>query len=69
MRSLTLSCSKLDAIVKFVQRLVSGIDRRDATYLANRAAMLDSLAEIDALHAHVVAGGGERQVVRLRERG
>jgi acyl-CoA carboxylase subunit beta len=64
-----LSVDKLDANVKFVQRLSTTVDVRDATYVANRAAMLAALAEIEALQARVVAGGGERQVVRLRQRG
>jgi acyl-CoA carboxylase subunit beta len=36
---------------------------------ANRAAMLDKLAELDAEHAKAVAGGGEKYVARHHDRG
>ena len=54
----------------------SSIDPNDATFLANEEAMLVALAEIDALLAQVVGGGGStdaaknaRSVARLRSRG
>ena len=52
-----------------MQRLLTSVDPRGATYQANRAAMLDALAELEALTQRVVAGGGERQVARHRSRG
>ena len=37
----------------------SRVDRKDPQYLANRSAMLDALAEIQALTDRVTAGGGK----------
>jgi acetyl-CoA carboxylase carboxyltransferase component len=59
-----------------VARIASRVDVRAAAYADNRAAMLEMLAEIDGLHARVVAGGGSgdpakdaRSVAKLRSRG
>ncbi|MFI5099787.1 MAG: acyl-CoA carboxylase subunit beta [Actinomycetes bacterium] len=52
-----------------MQPLGSGVDRGSPGYAANRAAMLEALAEIEALQTQVAAGGGDRSVARLRERG
>ncbi len=52
-----------------MQPLGSGVDRQSPGYAANRAAMLEALAEIEALQTRVAAGGGDRSVARLRERG
>ncbi|MHB1212951.1 MAG: acyl-CoA carboxylase subunit beta [Candidatus Nanopelagicales bacterium] len=56
--------------------LRSRIDTRSEAFLANRAALLDALAEIDRLHAEVTRGGGSgdadkdaRTVARHRGRG
>ena len=40
----------------------SRVDRKDPQYLANRSAMLDALAEIQALTDRVTAGGGKEDV-------
>lgn len=45
------------------------MDTRAAEFGANREAMLEKLAEIDAEHAKAVAGGGEKYVERHRKRG
>jgi acyl-CoA carboxylase subunit beta len=45
------------------------VDRRDATFLANRSFMLERLAEIDEQLDLVRAGGGPRYVDRHRARG
>ena len=57
-------------------RIASRVDVRSTAYADNRAAMLDALAEIDALTAQVVRGGGSgdpakdaRSVAKLRGRG
>ncbi len=59
-----------------MSRIASRVDVRATSYGENRAAMLDALAEIDALHARVVRGGGSGDaakdaaaVARLRGRG
>ena len=52
-----------------MQPLGSGVDRGSPGYAANRAAMLEALAEVEALQTQVAAGGGERYVARHRERG
>jgi acetyl-CoA carboxylase carboxyltransferase component len=44
------------------------VDRHNDEFLANRAAMLAALAELDAELARARAGGGERYVARHRER-
>ncbi|RJQ81443.1 acyl-CoA carboxylase subunit beta [Amycolatopsis panacis] len=45
------------------------MDTRTGEFSANREAMLEKLAEIDAEHAKAVAGGGEKYVARHRQRG
>jgi acyl-CoA carboxylase subunit beta len=52
-----------------MERLVSQVDTAGPVYRANRAAMLDALAELQELQGSVVAGGGPRQVQRHRARG
>ena len=47
----------------------SSLSLGDPQYAANRAAMLEKLAEIEAEHAKAVAGGGPRYVERHRARG
>ncbi len=47
----------------------TSIDARAADHQANRAAMLERLAEIEAAHRQVGAGGGDRYVERHRQRG
>ncbi|MGW4523596.1 acyl-CoA carboxylase subunit beta [Amycolatopsis sp. NPDC004378] len=49
--------------------LRSTVDTRAAEFGANREAMLEKLAEIDAEQAKAVAGGGEKYVERHRKRG
>ncbi|WP_410640183.1 acyl-CoA carboxylase subunit beta [Amycolatopsis sp. lyj-346] len=49
--------------------LRSTVDTRTVEFGANREAMLEKLAEIDAEHAKAVAGGGEKYVERHRKRG
>lgn len=56
--------------------LVSVIDRNDATFQANSAAMMQALADIDALYEQITAGGGSsdpaknaRTLARHRKRG
>jgi acetyl-CoA carboxylase carboxyltransferase component len=49
--------------------LETQIDRDSPGFSANRSAMLERLAEIDALLATARAGGGERNVERHRQRG
>jgi acetyl-CoA carboxylase carboxyltransferase component len=49
--------------------LKSTLDINGSEYGANRAAMLDKLAELDAELAKAVAGGGPKYVERHRERG
>ncbi len=60
---------KLDAIVNSMQVIPTRVDPRSETFRQNRTAMTAALAELAALQAGVVAGGGERAVARLRERG
>ena len=58
-------------------RIASRVDVRSTAYADNRAAMLDALAEIDALTAQVVRGGGSgddgqgraHRSAKLRSRG
>ena len=47
----------------------SRLDRRADTYQRNRADMLEALGELDKLFAEAAAGGGERELARLRARG
>jgi len=49
--------------------LVSTVDTRSAEFLANRAAMLAKLTEIEAEHARAVAGGGPEYTARHHRRG
>ncbi|MFI5608016.1 acyl-CoA carboxylase subunit beta [Amycolatopsis sp. NPDC051903] len=49
--------------------LRTGVDTRAGEFSANREAMLEKLAEIDAEQAKAVAGGGEKYVERHRKRG
>jgi acetyl-CoA carboxylase carboxyltransferase component len=49
--------------------LETSLDPRSAGYTANRAAMLDRLAEIDAAAAQARAGGGDKYVARHHARG
>ncbi|EFL06683.1 MULTISPECIES: acyl-CoA carboxylase subunit beta [Actinomycetes] len=49
--------------------LRSTVDTRADEFAANREAMLEKLAEIDAEQAKAVAGGGEKYVERHRKRG
>jgi len=49
--------------------LRSSVDANSADYRANRAALLEKLAALDADHAKAVAGGGEKYVKRHHERG
>jgi acetyl-CoA carboxylase carboxyltransferase component len=52
-----------------VTALCSSFDPAGPTAVANRAALLERLDELDAEHARAVAGGGERYVERHRKRG
>ncbi len=47
----------------------SRLDRRAETYQRNRADMLEALGVLDKLFAEAAAGGGERELARLRARG
>lgn len=47
----------------------SNLDLRSALYAENRAQMLESLSELDALYAQAARGGGEETLARLRARG
>jgi len=49
--------------------LRSTLDTANSEFIANRQAMLDKLAEIEAEHAKALAGGGEKYVTRHRRRG
>jgi acyl-CoA carboxylase subunit beta len=49
--------------------LPSVLDTHAPEYAANRAALLDKLAALDAEGAKAVAGGGEKNVKRHRDRG
>jgi acetyl-CoA carboxylase carboxyltransferase component len=49
--------------------LKTAVDRTSADYAANRAALLEKLADLDAEQAKAVAGGGEKNVTRHHERG
>jgi len=47
----------------------SRLDRRAESYQRNRADMLEALGALDKLYAEAAAGGGERELARLRARG
>ena len=49
--------------------LATAVDSADEVFRANRADMLEQLAEIEGLLDQAAAGGGERAVRRLRARG
>jgi acetyl-CoA carboxylase carboxyltransferase component len=49
--------------------LRSALETGSAAFAANRAAMLDALAGVDAEHATAVAGGGPKYLQRHRGRG
>ena len=49
--------------------LRSSIDTSAADFAANRAALREKIAELDAEHAKAVAGGGEKYVQRHHDRG
>lgn len=49
--------------------LGTAVDPADEVFRANRADMLEQLAEIEGLLDQAAAGGGERAVRRLRDRG
>ncbi|RLU90537.1 acetyl-CoA carboxylase carboxyltransferase subunit [Streptomyces griseocarneus] len=49
--------------------LTSALDPAAPEFAANRTAMLDKLAALDAEHAKALAGGGEKYVARHRARG
>jgi acyl-CoA carboxylase subunit beta len=49
--------------------LRTSVDPSAPAYVANRAALLDKLAALDADHAKAVAGGGEPYVARHHQRG
>ncbi|MEV6956225.1 carboxyl transferase domain-containing protein [Streptomyces sp. NPDC051183] len=50
-------------------RLGSSVDTRDPDHLANRAAALDRLADLDTEHAKALEGGGEKYTARHKQRG
>jgi acyl-CoA carboxylase subunit beta len=50
-------------------RLRTSIDVGSVQYAANRAALLEQLAQLDAEHAKAVAGGGEKYTQRHHARG
>lgn len=47
----------------------SSLDLRSPAFAQNRADMLETLTELDALHAQAARGGGEQALARLRARG
>ena len=49
--------------------LRTSVDPRSPGYLANREALLEQIAAVDAEHAKAVAGGGPKYVARHRQRG
>ena len=49
--------------------LKTSVDPSTAEYQANRAALLELIAQIEAEHAKAVAGGGEKYVARHHQRG
>ena len=49
--------------------LSSVVDPADPAFAANRTAMLEKIAQLDADHAKAVAGGGEKYVQRHHHRG
>ncbi|HVR78250.1 MAG TPA: carboxyl transferase domain-containing protein, partial [Acidimicrobiia bacterium] len=52
-----------------MQALPTRLDTRSEEYQANRAAMLDKLAEFEKLQSQARQGGGEKYIERHRERG
>ncbi|MBW3666056.1 MAG: acyl-CoA carboxylase subunit beta [Actinobacteria bacterium] len=52
-----------------MQALPTRLDTRSEEYQANRAAMLDKLAEFEKLQAEARQGGGEKYIKRHRDRG
>ena len=49
--------------------LSSVVDTESSDFQANRAAILDKIADVDALTAEALAGGGDKYVKRHRKRG
>src|SRR5919198_177377 len=49
--------------------LKTSVDPSTAEYQANRAALLELIAQIEAEHAKAVAGGGDKYVARHHQRG
>ena len=49
--------------------LESTLDLKSERFAQNRAEMLETLGQLDALHDEVAAGGGEDAMKRLRARG
>ena len=49
--------------------LRTSVDPRSPEHLANREALLEQIAAVDAEHAKAVAGGGPKYVARHRQRG
>ena len=49
--------------------LRTSVDPRSPEHLANREALLEQIAAVDAEHAKAVAGGGPKYVDRHRQRG
>ncbi|MGH3494077.1 MAG: acyl-CoA carboxylase subunit beta, partial [Sciscionella sp.] len=49
--------------------LRSAVDTASEGFAANRAALLDKLAEVEVEHAKAIAGGGEKYVARHHARG
>src|SRR5690349_14638469 len=54
---------------KRVTVLSTAVDADAADFVANRAAMLEKIAQLDADHAKAVAGGGPKYVQRHHDRG
>jgi acyl-CoA carboxylase subunit beta len=52
-----------------VSVLATSLDPTGADFIANRAALLDKIAQLDADHAQAVAGGGPKYVQRHHDRG
>jgi acyl-CoA carboxylase subunit beta len=52
-----------------VTYLSSVVDPADPVFMANRAALLEKIAQLDADHAKAVAGGGPKYVQRHHDRG
>ncbi len=49
--------------------LPTALDTNSPEYEANRAALLEKIAALEAEHAKALAGGGEKYVTRHRKRG